>query len=192
MSKLKKAAKYRTDDAVRQFHDLAGQPINTEPTVPDIRAIRFRNHFMLEEFIEGIEAQTHKNSLTGQRVIEILKQAQAKINELQPEDIDVDFEELADSLTDQLYVVEGTGLYYGILTAPCFDECHEKNLTRFPKTQEELDATLEKAKGEGIEVEATWREEHNCWAVIRKDNGKLYKNAMHVKPDFKKILGIKG
>lgn len=179
-----------TTEAVTTFHVMAGQPVRQEPVVPDIKAVRFREHFMLEEVIEGLEALCHKDSLTMQRTVALLKQAQEKWNELQAEDLDVDFEEYADSLTDRMYVTEGTGLYFGIPMPESFHECHEKNMTRFPATQEELDATLAKADAEGVEVEYLWNEDYQRFAVLRKDNGKLYKSANYVKPDFAPILGL--
>ena len=173
---------------VAVFHDMAGQPVNKTLTVPDVKAIRFRNHFAIEELIEGVEAMTHADSLCAQRTIELLKQAQAKINELQPEDIDVDFSELTDSLNDQLYVVHGTAHYFGIPMNTTFIETHEKNMTRFPATEEELALTLKKAEEEGVEVTAAFNEGYQRWAVIRKDNGKLYKSACHVTPDYSALL----
>lgn len=173
---------------VAVFHTMAGQPVNTTLTVPDVKAIRFRNHFAIEELIEGVEAMTRADSVCAQRIIELLKQAQAKINELQPEDIDVDFDELTDSLNDQLYVVHGTAHYFGIPMNTTFIETHEKNMTRFPATKAELELTLEKAEKEGVEVFVLFNEDYQRWAVIRKDNGKQYKSACHVKPDYSALL----
>lgn len=175
-------------DMVEQFHILAGQPVNQVLIEPDIRAVRFREHFKIEELIEGLEALSKKDSICAQRTIELLKQAQAKWNEMQPEDLDIDHEAYADSLGDLDYVIQGSALYYGIPHEACFVEIHDKNLTRFPATEEELKATLAKAEKEGVEVTYHFNEEYERWAVIRKDNGKLYKSAMHTPPDLAKVL----
>ena len=61
-------------------------------------------------------------------------------------------------------------------------------MTRFPATEEDLKATLQKATKENVPVTAHFNEKHQCWAVIRDDNGKLYKNANFVEPDFSQLL----
>jgi predicted HAD superfamily Cof-like phosphohydrolase len=179
---------------VAEFHRLAGHPItDTEDAVavtPGIKVVRFREHFKLEEIIEGLEALSHKDSLTAQRTIELLKRAQAKWNEMQPNDLDVDMVEYADSLGDLKYITDGAAHCYNIDLNKVVEEVHVKNLTRFPANETELQATLEKAKREGLDVYHE-NAEGGRFVVKRVDNNKVYKNAMFLLPELAPILGIK-
>lgn len=175
-------------EAVAQFHELAGQPVQTELTLPDIKAIRFRQHFLLEEVIEGFEALCDPKRPTTGLILQALRNAQIRTNELTEQDIALDAEAFFDSLLDIEYVIQGTGHYYGLPMEKGFEEVHEKNLTRFPANDADLTDTLNKAKQEGVEVTYHLNKRHNRWAVVRADNGKLYKNANHVKPDLLSLI----
>jgi len=177
---------------VSEFHSLAQHPVHTDGAAetPDIKVVRFREHFKLEEIIEGLEALTSRDSLTAQRTIALLKQAQSKWNELQPSDLDVDLIEYADSLADLKYVTDGAAHCYNMDFNKVFSEVHVKNLTRFPANEEELKATLEKAEKEGVEVVYVFNEDYNRYVVKRTDNDKVYKNAMFLLPDLGPIIGV--
>lgn len=180
-------------EKVEEFHELGGQAVfSPDATLarPDIKSVRFREDFKIEEFIEGIEALTRSDSLTAKRAIELLRQAKAKLNELQEHDLDINYVEYADSLADLIYITFGTGHYYNMNMTAIFDEVHDKNLTRFPATKEELALTLEKAKAEGVEVTHFFNEKYQRYAVIRVDSGKVYKSACHTLPDLKPILNL--
>lgn len=174
--------------AVTTFHEMASQPVNHEPTLPDIKAIRFRQHFLLEELMEGFAALCHENSPVAVTILENLHDAQKLCNELTEQDIDYDPVEFLDSLNDMQYVISGTALYYGLPIEEGFAEVHNKNMTRFPKDAKELEATLKKAKDMDIPVKFSFNTDYGRFAVIRLDNGKLFKNAHHQPPDLAYII----
>ena len=175
-------------EAVTTFHKMASQPVNYSPTLPDIKAIRFRQHFLLEELIEGFAALCHADSPVAATIIENLHDVQKLCNELAEQDIDCDPVEFLDSLNDMQYVISGTALYYGLPIEEGFAEVHNKNMTRFPKDYIELKATLKKAKDMGISVKYNFNPEYKRFAVIRLDNGKLFKNAHHQPPDLASVI----
>lgn len=173
---------------VATFHDMAGQPVNIEPTLPDLKAIRFRQHFLLEEVIEGFEALLDQDSESLNRIVMLLKQTQEHTNNIEANEINLNTNDFLDHLVDIEYVLHGTAHYYGLPLEKAFDEVHSKNMTRFPATQEDLKATLKKAELENVAVTFLYNVKHQRWAVIRDDNGKLYKNANFVEPDFSQLL----
>lgn len=173
---------------VATFHDMAGQPVNIEPTLPDLKAIRFRQHFLLEEVIEGFEALLDPTSVSLGLIKQSLKAAQLWVNDVQESEVSLDPLEFLDHLVDIEYVLHGTAHYYGLPLEKAFDEVHSKNMTRFPATEEAFNATLRKAESERVSVTTFFNEKHQRWAVIRDDNGKLYKNANFVEPDFSHLL----
>lgn len=177
---------------VAEFHTLANHPVLDEgpAEMPPLKVVRFREHFKLEEIIEGLEALTAKDSLTAKRTIEFLKQAQAKWNELQEDDLDPDLVEYADSLGDLKYITEGAAHCYNIDLNRVVEEVHLKNLTRFPANEEELQATLKKAVSEGIPVYSKFNLDNERFVVKRIDNDKVYKSAMHLLPELAPILGL--
>lgn len=173
---------------VATFHEMAGQPVNNKPTLPDLKAIRFRQHFLLEEVIEGFEALLKDDSRSHKLILNALKAAQHHVNMIENSEVSIDFEEFLDHLVDIEYVLHGTAHYYGLPLEKAFDEVHSKNMTRFPATEEDLKATVSKASGENVPTTSHYNEKHQRWAVIRDDNGKLYKNANFIEPDFSQLL----
>lgn len=177
---------------VAEFHHLANHPVadGGDAKLPSLQIVRFREHFKLEEIIEGLQALSHKDSLTANRTIDLLRQAQAKWNELQEVDLDADLIGYADSLGDLRYVTDGAAHCYNMNFNEVFQEVHVKNLTRFPANKVELEATLQKAEREGVEVTYEQIDEH-AYVVKRADNGKVFKNAMFLLPDLGPIIGVK-
>lgn len=173
---------------VATFHDMAGQPVNIEPTLPDMKAIRFRQHFLLEEVIEGFEALLKEDSVSLSNIVKSLKEAQHHTYRIQGSEIQLNTDDFLDHLVDIEYVLHGTAHYYGLPLEKAFDEVHSKNMTRFPVTDEDLKATLLKAEKEGVAVTTHFNNYHQRWAVVRDDNGKLYKNANFIEPDFSQLL----
>lgn len=176
------------EQAVIKFHKAAKQPINTSWAIPNIKAIRFRQHFLLEEVLEGFQALLGEENPLYIKIESTLKQAQALSNTISKDDLSIDIDKFLDHLGDVQFVCQGTALYYGLNLPAGFEEIAQKNMTRFPKNQEELQATLEKANAEGVEVIHEFNDDLSVWAVLRADNGKVYKNALHKEPDFSLII----
>jgi len=75
-----------------------------------------------------------------------------------------DIVEVADALTDLLYVVYGMGLVYGIDLDQCFEEVHNSNMSKL---------------------------DENGKPIYRED-GKVLKGPNYREPDLKTLLGLKG
>ena len=186
------AQKLSMMEKVAQFHKLANHLTLKEgkAVIPKIKIVRFREHFKLEEIIEGIEALSHKDSLVAKDTINYMKQAQATWNKVEERDLDVDLVEYADSLADLIFITFGAAHCFNMDMDTIFDEVHAKTLTRFPSTEEELHDTLLKAVEEDVEV--YWDlHENGRYVVNRVDNGKVYKSAHFVLPELAELLGLK-
>lgn len=172
-------------DLVKDFHERANQPVNLSPTVPDSKAIYFRQQFLLEETLEGFAALLGKDSTAYQLIEEHFQRVLAIFKKAAVNDkLNYDPVEFLDSLADIQYVILGTSLYYGFPLQEAFEEVHKTNLSRFPRNQLQLEATLMKAENEGVAVTYHRLPNEEGFAVIRSDNGKLYKNAHYTPPDL--------
>jgi len=89
-------------EKVKEFMETYGQEVLTDARFPDANTIALRNELIEEELNE-------------------LKQASLEDEEL----VDV-----ADALTDLLYVVYGAGHAYGIDLDRCFEEVHRSNMSK--------------------------------------------------------------
>jgi predicted HAD superfamily Cof-like phosphohydrolase len=88
-------------EKVRQFMVAMGQEVQSFPRFPDVNTAIMRWNLIHEEMREFDKAFS-----------------------------DGDIVELADSLSDLLYVVYGCGLAFGIPLDKCFDEVHRSNLSK--------------------------------------------------------------
>lgn len=120
-------------DRVKQFMDTFGQEVKSSPEFPDQKTQELRVELIREELTELQEA------------------------------IDAnDIVEVADALTDLLYVVYGAGLAFGIDLDACFEEVHDSNMSKLMP-----DGT-----------------------VKRREDGKVLKGPNFFQPDLKKVLDI--
>lgn len=118
-------------ERVEQFMRTFEQEVRTSPELPEV-------------------------SVQGLR----LKLIKEELEELEDALFDNDIVEVADALTDLLYVVYGAGHAFGIDLDACFAEVHRSNMSK-------LDA-----KGQ----------------VVRRDDGKVLKSDQFTPPDLKQIL----
>ena len=88
-------------ELVGDFMEAFGQTVEYEPTWPDFSTRELRVELIQEEVQELIEAIDNK-----------------------------DMVEIADALTDILYVVYGAGHAFGIDLDACFDEVHASNMSK--------------------------------------------------------------
>ena len=119
-------------ELVADFHRAGEQEIKTKPDLPSIKIRDLRMELIAEELDELRFADTEGNLV-----------------------------EIADALTDLLYVVYGAGHAYGIDLDKCFAEVHRSNMTKFPDGK-----------------------------VIRNEAGKVMKPDSYEKPNLKKVLGL--
>jgi len=87
-----------------------------------------------------------------------------ELKELRRALIERDIVEVADALTDLLYVVYGAGHSFGLDLDKCFEEVHNSNMTKL-----------------GPEGKPIYRED-----------GKVMKGPGYRAPDLKTLLGLKG
>jgi len=88
-------------EMVGQFMTAFGQEVKTEAKIPDNSVQALRYDLIREELAELLQAQADQNLV-----------------------------EIADALTDLLYVVYGAGHAYGINLDTCFAEVHASNMSK--------------------------------------------------------------
>lgn len=120
-------------ERVKQFMDTFGQEVKSSPEFPDEKTQDLRVELIKEELRELQEAIECGNIV-----------------------------EVADALTDILYVVYGTGAAFGIDLDACFEEVHESNMSKLMP-----DGT-----------------------VKYREDGKIMKGPNYFAPDLKKVLDI--
>jgi len=86
---------------VKIFMETFGQRVRTTPQFPDQKTMRLRLDLIKEELKELEEAMNNK-----------------------------DLKEIADALTDILYVTYGAGFAYGINLDKCFKEVQRANMSK--------------------------------------------------------------
>ena len=89
---------------VKVFMEKFGQMVRTKPQFPDDKTMQLRLNFIKEELSELEEAMKTKN-----------------------------LKEIADALTDILYVTYGAGYAYGIDLDECFKEVQRANMSKLGK-----------------------------------------------------------
>ena len=89
---------------VKTFMETFGQRVRTKPELPDKKTMQLRLDLIKEELSELEEAM--------------------KVNDLK---------EIADALTDILYVTYGAGYAYGIDLDKCFKEVQRANMSKLGK-----------------------------------------------------------
>jgi len=89
---------------VKKFMDTFGQIVRTKPQFPDKQTMQLRYDLIKEELKELEQAMKTKN-----------------------------LKEIADALTDILYVTYGAGYAYGINLDKCFQEVQRANMSKLGK-----------------------------------------------------------
>ena len=89
---------------VKTFMETFGQMVRTKPQLPDEKTMQLRYELIKEELNELEQAMKTKN-----------------------------LKEIADALTDILYVTYGAGYAYGINLDKCFQEVQRANMSKLGK-----------------------------------------------------------
>ena len=116
---------------VKVFMEKFGQMVRTEPQFPDDKTMQLRLDLIKEELSELEEAMKTKN-----------------------------LKEVADALTDILYVTYGAGYAYGIDLDQCFKEVQRANMSKLGEDGK----------------------------PIYNDQGKVMKGPNYTKPDLSKFV----
>jgi len=116
---------------VKKFMETFGQMVKTKPQFPDEKTMQLRFDLIQEELNELEEAMKAKN-----------------------------LKEIADALTDILYVTYGAGYAYGIDLDKCFNEVQRANMSKLGKDGK----------------------------PIYNDKGKVMKGSNYIEPNLKQFV----
>ena len=117
--------------SVKKFMETFGQEVKQTPSFPSEKIQELRIKLIEEEFLELKEAMKNK-----------------------------DIKEVADALTDILYVTYGAGHAFGIDLDGCFDEVQRSNMSKLDKNGK----------------------------PIYDEHGKVLKGPNYFKPNFEKFI----
>ncbi len=118
-------------EKVKKFMQTFGQEVNTSPSFPTEKIVKLRYELIKEELSELNEAIKDKN-----------------------------LEEIADALTDILYVTYGAGHAFGINLDKCFQEVQNSNMSKLGEDGK----------------------------PVYNDRGKVMKGPNYFKPNLKKLI----
>jgi|TARA_B110000881_G_C18140689_1_gene301370 predicted HAD superfamily Cof-like phosphohydrolase len=120
-------------EKVKNFMKTFGQSVKNKAEFPEEKVIKLRSDLIKEELAELEEAIKEKDLI-----------------------------EIADALTDILYVTYGAGTAFGIDLDKCFDEVHNSNMSKLGEDGK----------------------------PIYNEQGKVMKGPKYFKPDLKKLINI--
>jgi|TARA_B110000211_G_scaffold50916_1_gene55934 predicted HAD superfamily Cof-like phosphohydrolase len=120
-------------EKVKNFMRTFGQSVKNKAEFPEEKVIKLRSDLIKEELAELEEAIKEKDLI-----------------------------EIADALTDILYVTYGAGTAFGIDLDKCFDEVHNSNMSKLGEDGK----------------------------PIYNEQGKVMKGPKYFKPDLKKLINI--
>jgi len=120
-------------EKVKNFMKTFGQSVKNKAEFPEEKVIKLRSDLIKEELAELEEAIKEKDLI-----------------------------EIADALTDILYVTYGAGTAFGIDLDKCFDEVHNSNMSKLGEDGK----------------------------PIYNEQGKVMKGPKYFKPDMKKLINI--
>jgi predicted HAD superfamily Cof-like phosphohydrolase len=116
-----------------------------------------------------------------------LKLIQEEVDELKEAFEKHDFKEVADALSDILYVVYGAGHVFGIDLDKTFAEVHESNMTKACKTEDEAKETIEFIK----QTQPRYKDpsyklssDGKYYIIYDKETGKILKNKNYKEVDL--------
>ena len=118
-------------NSVKKFMEVFGQEVKTKSGFPSEKIVQLRYDLIKEELDEFAQAIKDKNLV-----------------------------EVADSLTDILYVTYGAGIAFGIDLDKCFDEVQRSNMSKLGEDGK----------------------------PIYNENGKVMKGPKYFQPDLKKFI----
>ena len=130
--KINSRADVSNFELVGDFMEAFGQKVELEPTWPDFNTRELRLELISEE-----------------------------LDELSDAVADRDMVQIADALTDLLYVVYGAGHAFGIDLDECFQEVHSSNMSKLGPNGK----------------------------PIHREDGKVMKGSGYFEPDLESILG---
>lgn len=120
-------------ELVKEFHQTFGHPVESAPLTPDVKVMKFRTRFIMEETIELIQAlgagrsgNQHLN-----HAVELMEKARDQMLAANDYEFNnVDLVEVADALGDLDYITNGAALVFGIPLPEVTAEIHRSNMTK--------------------------------------------------------------
>jgi predicted HAD superfamily Cof-like phosphohydrolase len=116
-----------------------------------------------------------------------IKLIEEEVSELKEAIEKKDFKEVADALSDILYVVYGAGHAFGINLDKTFEEVHDSNMTKACKSEEEAIETIEYIK----QTQARYKDpsyklssDGKYYIIYDKETGKILKNKNYREVDL--------
>lgn len=148
---------------VNEFMTVFNQPRPETPIIPTPDRTKLRLDLIHEEYKELEEAIKNNNLI-----------------------------EIIDAFCDLQYVLSGAIIEFGLGNKfkRLFNEVNDSNMTKFCKTREEADLTIEKYKKEGIDTysKLVVLEDNKYFIIYRSTDNKVLKSINYVKPNFNNIL----
>jgi predicted HAD superfamily Cof-like phosphohydrolase len=152
-------------DKVKEFHKLFEHVINTEKQSKifdtDPKLVNLRLKLIKEEYDELVEGVKNK-----------------------------DITEVADALTDLLYVIYGAGHTLGINLDKCFDIVHDSNMTKACNTIDEAIESIEHIKSnylQYINPQYKLSNDGKYFIIYNGIDGKILKSKYYKEADLKNI-----
>lgn len=144
-------------EQVVEFNSIGGQVPNDN--FRDLKVLDLKLGLIAEEFKELSEASYLENRV-----------------------------EVLDALADILYVVYGFAWSYGLdkVLPEAFERVHKSNMSKFPLTEEEANATIQKYYSEGIPTEAV--KVGDKYTILKKENGKILKSINYNPVNLKDLV----
>jgi predicted HAD superfamily Cof-like phosphohydrolase len=115
-----------------------------------------------------------------------IKLIEEEVGELKDAIKNKDMKEVADALSDILYVVYGAGHAFGINLDETFDKVHRSNMTKACRTEQEAHETVAHIKQEGRYKNPQYKKAKSgtCWLVYDGDTGKVLKSKYYTPVDL--------
>lgn len=144
---------------VGDFHDTFDVYSQTKPGLPKKKVRALRKRLLKEE---------HKEYTDGEKANDIV--------------------EIADALADQIYIINGTAVAYGIPLDEIFDIVHESNMDKTCSSEQHAQDTVAHYASLPEPVETHYKEKNGRWIIYRSADNKVLKRKGWTAPDFSHLL----
>lgn len=168
---------------VREFHGAFGVPVNNKPVVSIAKKrLLLRAALIYEEMDETIRAMGCFHSCE-----EVSDDGEGVV--LDPDSKGFNIAEIADGLTDLLYVTFGAMIELGLDAEKCFDEVHRSNMTK-------LWSHVEADEAQELGTNPSELSFHECpqkcvarqFYVAKRQDGKIIKSPSYSPADLSSVI----
>lgn len=157
------------------------------------------NFNKVEEFHKRFEHKVNKQSqlnlfIEDPKLVDLrLKLIEEEFTELKDAVKTNNFVEVADALTDLLYVIYGAGHSFGIDLDKSFDLVHKSNMSKLANSEKEAQETCEwyKERNNNFKPEYKKTKDNKKWMVFDANTGKTLKSKYYNQVDLSYLLTSK-